>query len=152
MTVELDALRALEGMSLPGGSLLLEPYESLIADRAFRAADSRDEAAHPAWFVVASLRCLGIDVDELCSLAHKEPEDTLLFGGCEVVQLSPLRPGTRYDVHAQIVEVGSRRTRDGARLDTVAVCASVLEPDGPAGRVTSTYLFKRKADDDAPAS
>jgi hypothetical protein len=151
MTVELETMRSLEGMSLPGGSLLLEPYESLIADRAFRAAESRDDAAHPAWFVIASLRCLGIDVEELCSLAHKGPDDTLLFGGCEVVQLTPLRPGAHYDVRAQIVEVDSRRTRDGARLDSVAVRASVLEADVPAGHVTSTYLFKRKAEDDAPA-
>ena len=55
---------ALEGRQLPGGSIGIERHESLIADYAPRADDGDRELAHPIWFVIASLRGMGISVDD----------------------------------------------------------------------------------------
>jgi len=144
MTISIDDLRAkLAGTALPGGELVLEEYESAIADAAFRAEDDAGGFAHPAWFIIASLRGMGISVDELCALAEQEPGDTLLFGNCEVEQFRPLTPGTRYRTYAEITDVGSRTTRDGSRLDHLTVSVTVSHPAADAGRVTSVYLFKR---------
>lgn len=88
---------------------------------------------------------MGISVDELCALAQQGPDDVLLFGSCTVDQDRPMLVGGQYRTKARIGEVGSRTTRDGARLDSVEVLVAVVADDGPVGTVTSTYLFKRGA-------
>ncbi|SMC71529.1 hypothetical protein [Lentzea albidocapillata] len=144
MTVTLDHLKLLEGKALPGAELVIEAYENSILEHAVRAPECAEESAHPVWFVVISLRCLGVSVDELCRLAGKSDGDTLLFGHCSIEQTSALRVGARYRGKPAIVTVGSRTTRDGARLDNVDVRTEVISEDGDVvGAVTSTYLFKR---------
>lgn len=162
MTVTVSVLQQdLEGRSLPGGRVLIDAHESFIADAALRAEPDlgAPDAAHPVWFVIASLRGLGVSVEELCVLAHQEEGDTLLLGRCRVDQRRTLRTGQAYLVGAQIRQVGSRRTRDGARLDSVEVVVRLREEspddaepadglgagvDAEVGTVTTTYLFKRK--------
>ncbi|MDI6909232.1 hypothetical protein [Nocardioides sp.] len=156
MTVSIDKLQTLEGHVLPGGRITIEPHESFIGEEALRAEPGAHGGVHPAWFVIASLRCMGISVDELCALAFQEEGDVLLFGNCRVEQHQPLREGVTYLASAHIGEVSSRTTRDGARLDSVEVIVRlrVQEPSGRdvgasaevearAGEIVSTYLFKR---------
>ncbi|MFE6509472.1 hypothetical protein ACFVDI_21000 [Nocardioides sp. NPDC057767] len=144
MTISDNDLRAeLAGRELPGGSIVIEPHESVIGDRALRAKDAPSDQAHPLWYVIASLRGMGISVDDLCRLAHKSEGDTLLFGSCEVVQDVALTPGAEYVTTARIGEVGSRTTRDGSRLDSVEVVVELHRDGSRAGAVTSVYLFKR---------
>jgi hypothetical protein len=147
VTITVDALRKdLQGRELPGGEIVVEAHESAIGDEALRASPDLDGVAHPYWFIVASLRCMGISVDELCSLARQSEHDTLLFGECEVVQDRPLRVGGRYLSHARIADVASRVTRDGSRLDSLVVVVDLHDTDQAAvGTITSTYLFKRGA-------
>lgn len=96
------------------------------------------------WFIVASLRCMGISVAELCNLAHQEASDTLLFGTCTVVQDQPLLVGAKYDASATITGVDSRTAGDGSRLDSIRIAVSLFSTAGDlAGSVTSEYLFKR---------
>ncbi|MEU1953444.1 hypothetical protein [Nocardia rhamnosiphila] len=148
MTIDIqDLARQIGGKPLPGGEIFVEPYESAIADEALQARVDH-EYAHPAWFVIASLRGMGVSVDELRALAHEEPGDTLLFGSCTVDQRHPLRVGGRYITTATIGEVASRAMRDGTRLDSVQVCVSITGADDhiEVGGVTSMYLFKRGAE------
>ena len=146
MSIAADSLRAeLQGRSLPGGEITVEPHEAAIGDRALRAEDDGQGVAHPFWFIVASLRTMGVSVDDLCALAHQQEGDTLLFGECAVVQDQPLRVGGRYQSTAEITEVGSRTTRDGSRLDSVVVVVQLRDVQGLVGSITSTYLFKRGA-------
>jgi hypothetical protein len=139
----LEALKELEGRALPGGELTIEPHESRIADHALRAADRDPVLAHPLWFVIASLRGMGISVDELCWLAGKRPADTLLYGTVEILQAEPLLVGESYRTKARITGVDRRRIRDGSTLDSVVVALDIFGDDGPAGTVTSAYLIKR---------
>lgn len=147
MTISIEALRdEIAGRRLPGGTITVEPHEAFIADRALRSTVEDATDAHPTWFVIASLRCLGITVEELCALAHQGPDDTLLFGRCRIDQREPLRVGGTYAADASIREVATRSMRDGSRLDSVEV--EVVLRDGAdgnveAGSVTSVYLFKR---------
>ncbi|MCM3921791.1 hypothetical protein ND748_08965 [Frankia sp. AiPs1] len=146
MTIGVETMRkALSDLRLPAGEIVIESYEAAIGDAALRATDSDPGVAHPAWFVIASLRGMGISVDQLCELAGQLPGDTLLFGSCEVVQDEPLRVGGRYVTQARIGDVGSRTTGDGSRLDHIEVIVEIAALPGSAraGEVTSRYLFKR---------
>jgi hypothetical protein len=146
MSVPVDELRsALHGKSLPGGELRIDDYEAAIAEGAWHGDPPADPGeAHPMWFIVASLRCMGISVAELCELAHQESSDTLLFGTCTVVQDRPLLVGSTYAARATITEVNSRTARDGTRLDAIEIAVSLSTESGDAvGSVTSEYLFKR---------
>lgn len=146
-TIE-DLAGELHERSLPGGEIVIEKYEAVIGDQALRATPSTDGVAHPIWFVIASLRGIGITVDELCAMMHTRTTDTLLFGSCSVVQDRSLRAGERYRTTARIGEIASRTTRDGSRLDSVEVEVGVHDDAGQAGSVSSTYLFKRGDTDD----
>lgn len=131
MAISLDELRtSLDGMQLPGGELRIEAYEAAIGDQAWHADPDPDGFAHPMWFIVASVRCMGISVEELCVLAHQGESDTLLFGSCTVVQDQPLRVGATYSATAAVTGVDSRQTRDGSRLDTIAVAVRLREASG----------------------
>lgn len=144
MTISIEDLRAdLSGRQLPGGDLTIERYESAIADGALRVSDEGSDQAHPLWFVIASLRGMGISVEDLCGLARQAKGDTLLFGSCEVVQDVPLVPGQHYVTTARVGDVGSRTTRDGSRLDSVEVNVDIADDQTPVGSVTSVYLFLR---------
>jgi hypothetical protein len=141
----LETLEAgLRGRRLPGAELTIERRESVIADEALRAPDAATDVAHPIWFVIASLRGLGISMDELCDLAGKRDVDTLLYGGVEIVQAHPLLVGETYRTTAEVTGVGRKTTRDGSALDMVDVVVRVLDvAQTECGSVTSTYLFKR---------
>ncbi|OBF37447.1 hypothetical protein A5719_21780 [Mycolicibacterium peregrinum] len=145
MSISVEELtERLSDKRLPGGSIVIEAHEAAIVDDALRANDFADGVAHPFWFIVTSLRCMGISVDELCALADQQESDLLLFGNCEVDQESPMRVGQSYRAEASIGRVGSKTTRDGSRLDSVDVVVSIRDAaDSAVGTVTSTYLFKR---------
>ncbi|MCW2583821.1 MAG: hypothetical protein JWQ53_2611 [Klenkia sp.] len=146
MTPQLDHLR---GRALPGATVRIEQYQSAILDRAVRApapAPGEEHLASPVWLAVASLRGMGISVEELCELAEKQTVDTLLFGGVTVAQVGELPVDTEYRTTAAITDVGSRTTRDGSVLDSVEVVVRLLGPDDTErGTITSTYLIKRGA-------
>jgi hypothetical protein len=132
------------GRQLPGGELTIERRESVIADEALLAPDAETAVAHPIWFVIASLRGLGISVDELCDLAGKRDVDTLLYGGVEIVQSHPLHVGETYRTTAEVTGVERKTTRDGSSLDMVDVVVRVLDGvEAECGSVASTYLLKR---------
>jgi hypothetical protein len=146
MPIPVDELRSsLHGKLLPGGDLLIDEYEAAIAEGAWHGDPPPDtDEAHPMWFIVASLRCMGITVADLCDLAHQEPTDTLLFGTCTVVQDSPLLVGATYSASAVITDVSSRTAGDGSRLDSIEIAVSLRADSGVSvGSVTSEYLFKR---------
>lgn len=145
MSISVQTLQdQLTGTSLPGGTIVIEAHEAAIIDRALRASDAAAGVAHPFWFIVTSLRCMGISVDQLCELAGKTDTDLLLFGRCEITQQQPLRVGATYNATAEVGEVGSKTTRDGSRLDHIDVIVTILDAAGTkVGAVTSRYLFKR---------
>lgn len=144
MSISVDELRKLKGTPLPGGDLVIEAYENAILEHAVRSPQADAAYAHPLWFVVISLRCLGISVDELCDMAGKTDNDTLLFGNCAITQRSPLAVGGRYHAKPVVSGVGSRTTRDNARLDHLDIRMDIVTDAGDvSGTVTSTYLFKR---------
>lgn len=147
MTIQFNELKnTLEGRKLPGGSIVIEPYESSIGDAAWRSRPTDDGTAHPVWFIIASLRCMGISVDELCALAHQAPGDTLMLGNCSVEQNRPLHVSEQYVADASIAGVRTRTTRDGSRLDSIDVVVRFTSPlDEKVGAVTSEYMFKREA-------
>lgn len=146
MTITLDELEDLTGRELPGDRLTIEPYEARIADHALLAdglESAGDPAAHPLWYVILSLRGMGITVDELCEMAGMREGDTLLLGECEIDQRAPLLAGTTYRTTAEVTRVGRRATRDGAMLDSVEIVVRFLDDTGELGSVTSIYLFRR---------
>jgi hypothetical protein len=149
VSIPVEELRtSLNGKPLPGGQLLIDDYEAAIAEHAWHGDPPQDASeAHPMWFIVASLRCMGISVAELCDLACQESSDTLLFGTCTVVQDRPLRVGATYAARANITGVSSRTAGDGSRLDSIEIGVSLHSSEGElVGSVTSEYLFKRGAD------
>jgi hypothetical protein len=133
----------LQQQSLPGGEIVVEAYEAAMLDQALRSVGSATEAAHPVWFVIASLRGMGISVDDLCRLAHQGEDDLLLFGSCSIDQAETMLVGGSYRTSARFSGVTSRQTRDGARLDSVEVRVDIADGAGHVGTVTSEYLFKR---------
>lgn len=146
MSIPVDELRSsLHGKSLPGGELLVDDYEAAIAEHAWHGdPPAATDEAHPMWFIVASLRCMGISVAELCDMAKQESADTLLFGTCSVVQDRPLLVGSTYEASAVITDVTSRTAGDGSRLDSIEIAVSLRSSAGDVvGSVTSEYLFKR---------
>ncbi|MFI8975233.1 hypothetical protein ACIGO9_20270 [Nocardia asteroides] len=144
MTMTVEELQKLDGTRFPGGELIIEPHEDAILQQAIRTSKAEPGIAHPMWFVVISVRCLGISVTELCDLAAKAEDDTLLFGRCEIEQNAPLGVGARYRAEAFIAGTDSRTTRDGSRLDSLDVRMEIFDESGEyAGAVTSVYLFKR---------
>mgnify|MGYP005798778893 CR=1 FL=1 len=148
--VDIETLTAeLDGKELPGATLNIDEYKSILADYALLADDDNGTEAHMLWFLVLSLRGMGISVDELCDLAAKRPQDTLLFGNCELKQNRPLRVGSTFTMTGKVGPVSRKTTRKGDVLDFVTVRTSVFEgevPAGtPAGEVINGYIFKRGA-------
>lgn len=142
--VSLELLQQeLAGKRLPGAELAIPVYENAIATRALRAEINEQEFAHTIWFIVCSLRGMGISVNELCDLAHAGPHDTLLYGEVTIEQELPLRVGGSYRVDAAITDVDRSTLRDGSTLDKVTVFVELSGADARYGTVTSTYLFKR---------
>lgn len=138
----------LVGRQLPGDIISISRHESAITDHALRAATDPDagEHANSIWFLIIALRGMGISVDELCALADKRSIDTLLFGTCEIDQITPLVIGNTYRTTASIDNVDRRTTRDGSTLDSLTVTVTLFDTsskEGHAGAVTSVYLFKR---------
>lgn len=139
-----DLQALLDGRELPGGTLHIARHESLIADHALRAPDRDDDVAHPLWFVIASLRGMGISVTELCELAAMRAEDTLLLGEVTVTHDRPLRVGQTYRTTACIERVERHSTRQGGTLDSVSVTVRVRDRgELHCGAVTSAYLLLR---------
>lgn len=150
--IDLDSLRtALDRRELPGGELTVEAYEAAIADHALLAPDVDTDDAHPLWLLVLALRGMGISVDELCRLAGRRPQDTLLFGNCEIAQRRPVRVGHRFRMTASTGPVARKESRGGGFLDFVTVRVEVHDttdgphPDGPVGTVTNGFIVKRGA-------
>ncbi|WP_127128868.1 hypothetical protein [Georgenia sp. SYP-B2076] len=142
MTVELAVLESLRERELPGGTIEIPRHESFIADHAVRAPGDPD-VAHPVWFIVASLRCMGISVDELMALASAGPHDVLLYGQVDVSIERPLLVGRTYRAAATIVDVGRSAMRDDTVLDRIVVRVAIGTDEDPHGVVEATYLFKR---------
>lgn len=90
---------------------------------------------------------MGISVDELCDLAAKRPQDTLLFGTCELNQHRPLRPGRTFTVSAQVRPVSRKVSRTGGVLDFVTVQTTVHDDsdNDAVGDIVTGYIFKRGA-------
>lgn len=142
--VSLEYLQqTLAGKRLPGGEVAIHDYENAIAARALRSEVNDREHAHSIWFIVCSLRGMGVSVNELCDMAQAGPHDTLLYGEVSIEQDLPLRVGTSYRVSAVITDVGRSALRDGSTLDKVTVLTEVSHGDVRHGAVVSTYLFKR---------
>ena len=147
MTASIELLKKeLEGIKLPGSPLTISALESQVVDETARDPHNDTDLAHPIWFVIASLRGMGISVDELCALAHKGDNDTLLFGGVEVVQEQPLVVGRTLNVSSEIVDVERKSTREGGALDSLTIRNVIADSSGDlVGTVTCAYLFKRGA-------
>jgi hypothetical protein len=135
--------RTLTGKRLPGADLAIADYENAIATRALRGESADQELAHSIWFIVCSLRGMGVSVNELCDLAHAGPHDTLLYGEVTIEQQLPLRVGESYRAEAVISDVGRSTLRDGSTLDKVTVLVELFRADVRHGTISSTYLFKR---------
>lgn len=134
----------LVGRQLPGDRTTVTDFESRIADHALLRPGDDTVRAHSLWFLVIALRGMGISVDDLCALAAKRPQDTLLFGTCEIEQRHPLDVGSTYRTTATITDVGRKTTRDGSVLDSITVLVTLFDGDDRAmGSVDSLYLFKR---------
>ena len=134
----------LAGRELPGDHTTVTAVESRIADHALLRPQDDVTQAHSLWFLVIALRGMGITVDELCALAAKRPQDTLLFGTCEIHQHHPLAVGDTYRTTAVITQTGRRTTSDGSLLDSITVLVSLFDVDDRnVGAVESVYLFKR---------
>ncbi|WP_026919709.1 hypothetical protein [Gordonia shandongensis] len=149
MTAAVDELDpTLVGRRLPGAVIAVPRHQAVIADHALYADDDPEsgELAHTIWMLVIALRGMGISVDELCALAEKRDDDTLLFGTCSIRQDRPLLVDRRYRSTAVIDDIGRRVTRDGSLLDSITVTVELSDderPDVAMGSVTSVYLFKR---------
>ncbi|KAF0957122.1 hypothetical protein [Rhodococcus sp. T7] len=145
MTTPTDDLRsALDGLTLPGGRLRIEAYEAVTDEGSVLSDPHPDGFAHPMWFIVAAVRCMGITIEELCILAQQRETDEMECGNRHIVQDLPLLVGATYDASATITNFESQTTRDGSQLDTVSVAVSLRSPAGDlVGSVTSEYLFRR---------
>jgi hypothetical protein len=142
--VSLEHLQqTLTGKRLPGDEIAILDYENAIAARALRGDIVDREHAHSIWFVVCSLRGMGVSVNQLCELAQAGPNDTLLYGEVAIEQELPLRVGASYRIDAVITDVGRSTLRDGSTLDKVTVLVELSCNDVRHGTVASTYLFKR---------
>jgi hypothetical protein len=134
----------LAGRNLPGDTTTITEFESRIADHALLRPNDDVAQAHSLWFLVIALRGMGISVDDLCALADKRPQDTLLFGTCEIEQRHPLEVGSTYRTTASITDTSRRTTRDGSVLDSITVVVTLFDAnDRNMGSVDSVYLFKR---------
>lgn len=142
-----DLQRDLDGRELPGGETTIEPYESALADHALLAPDQSADAAHPVWSVMLALRGMGISVDELCALAAKREQDTLMIGDCTLTLLSAIPVGRRLRTSAVVGPIARKESRSGAVLDFVPVRVAIL--DSLSGQelavVTNGYVIKRGA-------
>lgn len=142
--VSIDLLQqTLAGKRLPGAEVAIPGYENTIATRALRGEVNEQEFAHAIWFIVCSLRGMGVSVNELCDLAHAGPHDTLMYGEVTIEQELPLRVGGSYRVEAVITDVGRSTLRDGSTLDKVTIGVELFCDGVRHGAVASTYLFKR---------
>ncbi|MEY1673157.1 hypothetical protein AB4Z55_03165 [Gordonia sp. ABKF26] len=140
---------SLDGRRLPGATLTIEPFQSVLADYALLADGDDTGDAHPLWGLVLALRGMGISVDELCTLAGQRPQDVLLFGNCEIIAHRPLRVGATIDVTAMIEPVSRKETRHGGFLDFVTVRTAFIDradsSGDPVGEVVNGFIFKRGA-------
>lgn len=147
--VDIDTLtNTLDGRALPGDTITIEAYESDLADYALLSPAEVSGQAHPLWLLILALRGMGISVDELCEMARKREQDTLLFGNCELKQHRPLTASATYDTTANIGSVFRKSTRAGGLLDFVTVTTAVFDHgqighEEPIGEVVSGYIFKR---------
>jgi len=144
-----DLQRALDGRVLPGAEITIEPYENALADHALLAPApvAGDDSAHPVWPVLLAVRGMGITVDELCALAGRRSQDTLLIGSCALNLFTAVPVGRRLGTRAVVGPVVRKEARDGSVLDFLPVRVDVrdLDEGREIAAVTNNYVIKRGA-------
>lgn len=130
----------LRGHRLPGGQYSIEVQEALTVARLVQSS----HPAHPVFSSIASLKALGVSIDELCALCSFELAAGPMLGEFAVCFSAPLRPGVRYGVCAVIDDLERTQSRRLGVVDRLRFSVYLNDPDrATAAEIRYTWLLPR---------
>jgi hypothetical protein len=139
---DIDALsQRLRGHRLPGGR-----YE-ITADAAAAVARLTGWDApqpHPVFASIATLRALGVSIEQLCKLCEFRLEDGPMLGEFAVDFHGELLQGVPYRTEAHIVSFDRRHSTRVGVLDRLRFVVHIQLPDGtPIAEARYLWLLPR---------
>jgi hypothetical protein len=140
--IDVLAMR-LRGHRLPGGH-----YEIGVDERqsVARLTGLDNPQPHPVFSSIASLRALGVTIEDLCGLCEFRLEDGPMLGEFTAIFHSQLRQNVRYATAATIESIDRTRSARVGVLDRLRFVVRIDQPDGtPAVEVRYLWLLPRGA-------
>ena len=139
---DIDSLsQRLTGHRLPGGH-----YE-ITADAATAVARLTGWEApepHPVFASIASLRSLGVSIEQLCELCEFRLEDGPMLGEFAVNFHRELQQGVPYRTEAHIVSFDRRHSARVGVLDRLRFAVQIQTTDGtPVAELSYLWLLPR---------
>lgn len=139
---DIDALsQRLQGHRLPGGHYEITTGAAAAVAR-LTGWDSPEP--HPVFASIASLRALGVSIEQLCALCEFRLEDGPMLGEFAVEFHGELQHGVRYRTEARIVSLDRRRSARIGVLDRLRFVVQIQLPDGtPVAEARYLWLLPR---------
>lgn len=139
---DIDALaQRLRGHRLPGGH-----YEITadVAAAVARLSGWDAPQAHPVFASIASLRALGVSIEQLCELCEFRLDDGPMLGEFAATFHRELQQGVTYRTEATIVSLDRRHSPRAGVLDRLRFEVRIGLADGtPAVDVRYLWLLPR---------
>jgi hypothetical protein len=141
---DIDALsQRLRGYRLPGGHYEITPATATEVAR-LTAWDAPQP--HPVFASIASLRALGVSIEQLCALCEFRLEDGPMLGEFTAVFHGELRQGIPYRTEASIDSIDRRHSARMGALDRLRFTVRILLADGtPVADAHYLWLLPRGA-------
>ena len=139
---EIGALAArLRGHRLPGGTYRIRAVESRVVGR---LNGLEHPQPHPVFAAVASLRALGVTIEELCALCEFRLADGPMLGEFTASYLARLAADVPYSTSATIDSLDRTGSRRFGVLDRLRFTVNIDAPDGsPVAVVRYLWLLPR---------
>lgn len=129
------------GHRLPGGHYEISTHAAAAVAR-LTGWDGPDP--HPVFASIASLRALGVSIEQLCELCEFRLEDGPMLGEFAVDFHGELLQGVPYRTEAHIVSFDRRHSTRVGVLDRLRFVVQIQLPDGtPVAEARYLWLLPR---------
>jgi hypothetical protein len=137
-------LGSLVGTPLPGDTFRAERYEDWLLRDVVLAPPADSTAMHPLWSFIASVRAMGVSLENLFEMCGTSSDEGPMLAGCHIELAKPFVVDQQYAVTATISDAVRKQGRSGT-FDVVSVDVDVSDSGGDAvATVRASYIFPRR--------
>ena len=139
-----DELHDLVGHRFPGGTRVIERWESFLLTDCTGRDQLPDGRVHPVALFHVPIQGAGTSIGELFALGGVEGAGSVGLDGYDWEYAGPLREGVEYRFEGGVVEVERLEDDAGRTYDRFVFSIEVTEPDGAfAARITNHWRLRR---------